>query len=214
MEQPLVYVSNDSNLVCRFKKYLCGIKRAPRAWYAKMGSFLINISFSRCHSDPNFYTKKVGIHLIILVLYVNDLILTGSDPKLLTHVKSILKKKFEMTDLRYLQYFLGLQVLQTKEDIFLSRSKYTCDLICCFHMEDSKPTPSPFLFGVKLVATCTTPKVDATLYHQLVGSLLYLTHTYLDISFVVGLVSRYMQTPHESNWKEAKMILWYVQGKI
>jgi hypothetical protein len=106
-----------------------------------------------------------------------------------------------------LHYFLGLQVLQTKEGIFLSQSKYACDLLHHFHMEDSKPTPSPFQSGVKLVATCTSPKVDATLYHQLVGSLLYLTHTHPDISFVVGLVSWYMQTPHEIHWKVTKRIL-------
>jgi hypothetical protein len=210
MEQPPGYVQNDSSLVCHLKKSLYGLKQAPRAWYAKMDNFLLDTDFSRCHSDPNVYTKKVGIHLIILVLYVDDLILTGSDPKLLTHVKSNLKKKFEMTDLGYLHYFLGLQVLQTKEGIFLSQSKYACDLLHHFHMDDSKPTPSPFQSGVKLVATCTSPEVDATLYHQLVGSLLYLTHTHPDISFVVGLVSWYMQTPHESHWKETKRILWYV----
>jgi hypothetical protein len=86
----------------------------------KWTTFFLTLDFSRCHSDPNVYTKKVGIHLIILVLYVDDLILTGSDPKLLNHVKTILKKKFEMTDLGFLHYFLGLQVLQTKEGIFLS----------------------------------------------------------------------------------------------
>jgi hypothetical protein len=118
MEQPPGYVQNDSSLVCHLKKSLYGLKQAPRAWYAKMDNFLLDTDFSRCHSDPNVYTKKVGSHLIILVLYVDDLILTGSDPKLLTHVKSNLKKKFEMTDLGYLHYFLGLQVLQTKEGIF------------------------------------------------------------------------------------------------
>jgi hypothetical protein len=99
MEQPLGYVQNDSSLVCHLKKSLYGLKQAPRAWYAKMDNFLLDIGFSRCHSDPNVYTKKVGSHLIILFLYVDDLILTGSDPKLLNHVKTILKKKFEMTDL-------------------------------------------------------------------------------------------------------------------
>jgi hypothetical protein len=83
-----------------------------------------------------------------------------------------------------------------------------------FHMDDCKPTPSPFHSGVKLTATCTSLKVDATLYHQLVGSLLYLTHTRPDLSFVVGLVSRYMQTPHESHWKVAKRILLYVHGIV
>ena len=90
MEQPPGYVQDNSSIVCLLKKSLYGLKQAPRAWYAKMDRFLLDTIFSRCHSDPNVYTKKVGNHLIILVLYVNDLILTGSDPKLLTHVKSSL----------------------------------------------------------------------------------------------------------------------------
>ena len=81
-------------------------------------------------------------------------------------------------------------------------------------MNNCEPTPSPFKFGVKLTATCTSPEVYATLYHQLIGSLLYLTHTHLDISFDVGLVSQCMQMPHESHWKTTKMILWYIRGTI
>jgi hypothetical protein len=96
------------------------LSKAPQDWYAKMDNFLLDTGFSRCHYDPNVYTKKVGSHIIILVLYVDDLILTSSDPKLLNHVKTNLKKKFEMTNLGYLHYFLSLQVLQTKEGIFLS----------------------------------------------------------------------------------------------
>jgi hypothetical protein len=152
-----------------------------------MEKFLLDTIFSRCHSDPNVYTKKVGSHIIILFLYVDDLILTSSDPKVLNHVKTSLKKKFEMTELGYLHYFLGLQVLKTKEGIFLSLSNYACNILCHFHMEYSKPPPSHFQFEVKLVATCTSLKVDATLYCQLVGSILYLTHSFLDLSFVVGI---------------------------
>ena len=110
MEQPLGYVDNDSSLVLHIKKYLYCLKQDSQAWYAKMDNFIIAIRFSRCHFDPNFYTKKVGSHLIILVLYVDDLILTGSDSKLLNHVKTNLKNKFEMVDLGFLHYFLGLQV--------------------------------------------------------------------------------------------------------
>ena len=111
MEQPPGYVQNNSSLVCHLKKFLYGLKQAPSAWYAKMDSFLLDIGFSRCHSNPNVYTKKVGNHLIILVLYVDDLILTGSDPKLITLVKSSPKQNFEMSYLGHLHYFLGLQVL-------------------------------------------------------------------------------------------------------
>ena len=93
MEQCLGYVHDNSSLVCLLKKSLYGLKQASRAWYAKMDSFLFDIVFSRCHFDPNIYTKKLGNHLIILVLYVDDLIiLTGSEPKLITHVKFSLSK--------------------------------------------------------------------------------------------------------------------------
>jgi hypothetical protein len=135
-----------------------------------MNNFLLNTKFSRYHFDPNVYTKKVGSHLIVLFLYVDDLILNGSDPKLLNHVKTILKKKFEMKDLGFLHYFLGLQVLQTKERNSISHSKYACDPLNRFHMDDFKLARSPFKSRVKLVTTCTSPEVDATLYHQLVGS--------------------------------------------
>ena len=97
MEQPPRYVQNNSSLVF-LKKSLYGLKQAPRAWYAKMDSLLLDTDFSKCHSDPNVYTKKVGNHVITLVLYVDGLILTGSDNNLLIHVKSSFKKKFEMID--------------------------------------------------------------------------------------------------------------------
>eukprot|EP00253_Pinus_taeda_P031679 PITA_31679 len=214
MEQPTGFIQTDSSLVCHLKKSLYGLKQAPRAWYAKMDSFLLESGFSRCHSDNTVYTKKEGKSLIILVLYVDDLILTGSDCNLINHVKSSLKKKFEMTDLGHLHYFLGLQVLQSKEGIFLSQSKYACDLLRFFHMEDCKPSPSPVQSGVKLSVSCTSPEVDATLYRQLVGKLLYLTHTRPDLSVAIGLVALFMQTPRESHWKAAKRILRYVRGTV
>eukprot|EP00253_Pinus_taeda_P020539 PITA_20539 len=181
MEQPIGFIQTDSSLVCRLKKSLYGLKQAPRAWYAKMDSFLLESGFSRCYSDNTVYTKKVGNSLIILVLYVDDLILT---------------------------------VLQSKEGISLSQSKYACDILRHFHMEDCKPAPSPFQSGVKLSVSCTSLEVDATLYRQLVGKLLYLTHTRPDLSFAVGLVARFMQNSRESHWKAAKRILRYVRGTV
>ena len=124
MKKPPGFIQHDSSLVFRLKKSLYGIKQAPRAWYAKMDNFLLPTSFSRCHSDNNVYNKRGDGHLIILLLYVYDLILTSSDPKLINHVKSSLKKKFDMIDLGYLHYFLGLQVMQSKEFSFLSLSMH------------------------------------------------------------------------------------------
>eukprot|EP00253_Pinus_taeda_P012232 PITA_12232 len=122
MEQPTGCIQRDSSLVCQLKKSFYGLKQVPRSWYAKMDSFLLDTVFSRCHYDNTVYTKKVGKSLIILLIYVDDLILAGSDPNLINHVKSGLKKKFEMIDLGHLHYFLGLQVLQSKEGISLCQS--------------------------------------------------------------------------------------------
>lgn len=144
MEQPLRYIHNDSNLVCDLKKSLYGLNRVPWVCYDKMDRILLDIDFSTYHFDPNIYTKKVGDHIIILILYVDDLTFTSSDPKILTHVKSSFKKKFEMIDLGHMHYLLHPQVLQSNEGVSLPYSKYAFDLFLYIHMEDCKPTPSFF----------------------------------------------------------------------
>ena len=164
MEHTPSFIQNNSSLVFYLKKSLYGLKQAPHSWYAKMDSFILDIGFSRCHSNSNVHTKRVDDHLITLVLYVDDIILTGSDPNLINHVNFILKNKFDMTNLRYLHYFLDLQVLQSKEGISLYQSRYSYELLHHFHMEYCKPTPFPFQSRVKLSLTCTSLEVDATLY--------------------------------------------------
>jgi hypothetical protein len=106
-----------------------------------------------------------------------------------------------MMDMGPLHFFLGLVISQDAFDIKLSRAKYVRDLLDGFHMTDHKSAPTPFLFGIKLEDGGDTPLVDSALYRQLVGSLLYLTHTRPNISSVVGAVSRYMQEPHDMHWK-------------
>lgn len=116
-----------------------------------------------------------------------------------------------MIYLGHLHYFLGLQFLQSKECVSLSQSKCSYDLLRLFHMEQCKLGPSPYNYRVKLSFTCTSLKLMLLLYHHLVGGLLCLTHTHLDISFAIGLVARYMKNHHESHWKEEKRIVQYVQ---
>jgi hypothetical protein len=120
-----------------------------------------------------------------------------------------------MIDLGLLHYFLGLQVWHMTYGIFLYWPKYSLDFLDLFHLSDCNPSPTPFKFGVKIIIDCGSPLVDATLYHQLDGSLIYLTHSKIDLSnFFVSMVPRFMKKPHENHWKEAKRILIYLQGTL
>ena len=94
----------------------------------------------------------------------------------------------------------------------ISQSRYLSNLLKIFHMEDFKAAPFPFLSGIRLEEGGSTPLVDITLYRQLIGSLLYLTHLRPNISYVVSDTSRYMQNPNELHWKATQRILHYVQG--
>ena len=213
MEQPHGFIQ-DSSLVCRLKKSLYGLKQAPRAWYAKMDSFLLSQNLERCKSDPNVSMLRTHDSLLILVLYVDDLLITSNSASSIATVKRTLHDRFLMMDMGPLHFFLGLEISQDAIGIKLSQAKYARDLLERFRMADCKPAPTPFLSGVRLEDGGDTPLVDSTLYRQLVGSLLYLTHSRPDLSYAVGAVSRYMQEPHELHWNAAKCILRYVQGTI
>lgn len=213
MEQPPGFVW-DPSLVCRFHRSLYGLKQAPRAWYEKMDNFLISSGFNHYHSNPTIYTQRKETDLLILVLYVDDLILTGSSSSIIQNAKKELMAQFDMTDLGLLHYFLGLQVHQSSEGISIYQEKYALDLLQCFGMNNCKVAPTPFQLGVTLTTSCTSPRMNPSLYQQLVGSLFYLTHTRPDIAFAVGLVSRFSQDPHESHWRDEKRILRYIKGTV
>eukprot|EP00253_Pinus_taeda_P016572 PITA_16572 len=149
MEQPHGFIQ-DSSLVCRLKKSLYSLKQAPRAWYAKMDSFLLSQNFERCKSDPNVYMFRIHDSLLILVLYVDDLLIVGSSSLAIATVKRALHDMFLMTDMGPLHFFLGLEISQDATGIKLSQAKYARDLLERFRMNDCKPVPTPFLFGVRL----------------------------------------------------------------
>jgi hypothetical protein len=204
----------NSSLVCKLKKSLYGLKHEPRAWYPKRDSYFLSHDFFRCKYDSNVHMLRNTKSVMILVLYVDDLLITGSYASTIYLVKDILHERFSMTDMGPLHFFLGLEISQDASSIKLSQDKYVRDLLDRFHMTDCKSAPTPFLFEIIIEDGGDTPLVDNTLYRQLVGSLLYLTHTHPDISYVVGEVSRYMQEPHDLHWKASKHILKCVQGTM
>ena len=150
---------------------------------------------------------KTDGSLLILVLYVDDLLITGGSASTISAVKRALQDRFLMTDMGPFHFFLGLEISRDATGVKLSQAKYARDLLQRFHMTDSKLAPTPFLFGVRLEDGGDTPLAENTLYRQLVGSLLHLTHSIPDLSSAVGAVSKYMQEPHELHWNAAKCIL-------
>eukprot|EP01018_Ginkgo_biloba_P007448 Gb_23452 [translate_table: standard] len=130
MQQPKGFeVKGKEKLVCRLDKALYGLKQAPRAWYIKIDEHLRGSGFQRSASDPNLYIKKKDGDLVILVVYVDDLVITGNSLKLIDEVKGDLVKAFEMTDLGLLHYCLGREVWQDKDGIFISQTKYAKELL-------------------------------------------------------------------------------------
>eukprot|EP00253_Pinus_taeda_P024127 PITA_24127 len=149
MEQPHGFIQ-DSFLVYRLKKSLYGLKQALRAWYAKTDSFLLSQNFERCKFDANVYMLRTHDSLLILVLYVDNLLITGSFASAIAAVKRALHDTFLMTDMGPLHFFLGLEISENATGIKLSQAKYAWDLLERFHMPDCKLAPTPFLFGVRL----------------------------------------------------------------
>ena len=115
MQYPKGFFTNPS-FVCRLEKSLYGLKQAPRAWYAKIDGFLLSLSFVQCKFDPNVYLKLIHGSFIIIVLYVDDLLITGSSKKEIASLKDAMNHAFSMTDLGLLSQFLGLKIAQSQKE--------------------------------------------------------------------------------------------------
>jgi hypothetical protein len=213
IEQPLGFeVHGRESHVCKLKKALYGLKQAPRAWYSRIDAYLQQLGFEKSEADPNLYLIVVGKDLLILLLYVDDLFITGVD-RLITSCKESLASEFEITDIGLMHYFLGLEVWQDPGHIFLGQGKYACDILRRFQMEDCRPMTTPMIINwKKLHSSCFM--VDSTLYRQLIDSLMYLVNTKPDICFVVNTLSRFMMEPKRVYWVATKHVLRYLCGTV
>ena len=162
MEQPLGFVTN-SKPVCRLQRSLYGLKQAPQDWYAKIDNFFLRLGFKHCEFDHSLYLLHTHGNTLIIVVYVDNHVITGNKNDLILRLKKQLVDSFDMTKLGIQHYFLGLQLLPLSDGLFISQSKYVMDILTHFKMVDRKPCATPFQSRVKLRKNCLTPKVDATL---------------------------------------------------
>eukprot|EP00253_Pinus_taeda_P025863 PITA_25863 len=165
VEQPLGYErKGEEHKVCKLKKALYGLKQAPRAWYSRIDSYLLDNEFDKCEGEPTVYIKEKDGKILIVVLYVDDVIFTGNDNQLIKNFKSVMKEEFEMTDMGFLRYFLGIEVVQNEKGIFISQARYVDQVLSRFNMEECKAAITPTVMGLKLSREDSSKDFDPSLY--------------------------------------------------
>ena len=195
------------------KKALYGLKQAPRAWYSHIDAYFVKEGFLKCPYEPTLYTKfGADGKMLIVYLYIDDLIYVSNDGVMLDDFKKSMMNEFDMIDLGLLRYFLGIEVVQSPTSIFISQKKFVFETLDRFQMKDCNPVLTPTELGLKLTKHGAGKMVNATLYKQIVGSLMYLTSTRPDIMYAMSLISRYMENPSEVHLLAAKRIFRYLKG--
>ncbi|KAL3510488.1 hypothetical protein ACH5RR_029889 [Cinchona calisaya] len=182
------------NHVCRLHKAIYGLKQAPRAWYNEL-QFLVSLGFHKSHSDTSlFVLHKPGILLYILV-YVDDIIVTGNTQTLIHQVLLALSQRFSIKDLGCLTYFLGVEVLRTSNGLILSQTKYIHDILQDCNMHESKGVTTPMSLTVPFQLHDGSLPTDTATYRQVIGKLQHLSFTRPAISFSVNRLSQFMHAP-------------------
>jgi hypothetical protein len=201
MEQPPRYIdASYPHRVCHLKKAIYGLKQAPRAWFHCFNTFLLSIGFSCSKLDSSLFVYSLANGILYLLLYVDDIVLTGSHQSLIGNLIEKLRDKFSIKDLGNLNYFLGLEVTPSATKIFLSQLKYARDILLHANLLDSKPITNPMVVSTYLTIVGSLFHSLST-YHFLVGALQFLTITRPDITHAVNSVSQFMYTIKDHHFR-------------
>jgi hypothetical protein len=198
-------------------KSIYGLKQASRVWNETFDEFARSINFTVSEFDPCLYLKTVDGECVLMLVYVDNVILTGSLPTLVAEVKSQLKQRFEMADSGRCKFVLGIELIDHADSgVTLCQRRYIDDNLKHFNMAECKSAPSPVDVGAKLLPSAESgsmtlaPKVP---YRKAVGALMHLMYaTRSDIVFAVGMVARFMENLQDAHWTAVKRIFRYLQG--
>ena len=179
---------------CHLRKSLYGLKQSPRASLGKFSQAVEEFSMQKSKSDHSVFYRNSNSSIILLVVYVDDIVITRSGSKGISSLKSFLQSQFHTKDLGMLRYFFSIEVMRSKHEIFLSQRKYVLNLLSESGKLGVKPCSSPMVPNVHLTRESETFE-DPMRYRRLVGKLNYLTVTRLDITHSVSVVSQYMSSP-------------------
>ncbi|WVZ80142.1 LOW QUALITY PROTEIN: hypothetical protein U9M48_027641 [Paspalum notatum var. saurae] len=197
--------------VYKLRKALYDLKQAPRAWYARLKSFLLKSGFVMGSVDKTLFLLSRGGDTLIVQIYVDDIIFGGSSHALVSSFAEQMSREFEMSLKGEIQFFLGLQIKQGPKGTFVHQAKYTRDILKKFEMGDSKPMTTPMSTNTALDADEDGEAVDQKEFQGMIGSLLYLTATRPDIQFAVCLCALYQASPRISHRQAVKHIFRYLK---
>ena len=205
-----------SSFVCKLKKALYGLKQAPRAWYDKLKNCLIsNWGLQNSRADTSLFFKEIQGSIILVLIYVDDILITGPNSGELKKFILEFSKTFALKDLGILSYFLGIEVSYADGCIYLSQRKYINDLLSTANMLNCKGCDTPIVTGLKLqkeVKGYLGQYVeDATSYRSLVGDLQYLVLTRPEIAFAVHKLSQYVTALTLQHIMACKRVLRYLK---
>jgi hypothetical protein len=205
-------LSENIDYVCKLKKALYGIKQAPRAWYSRLDKYLQQAGFRKGSADNNLYIKVSQGNILLIEVYVDDIIFGSDDDRLSQKFTKDMQNEFKMLLLGELSFFLGLQIRQSNQGIFISQTKYIREMLKRFGMEDCKPIITLMQTSCKLSKDDDSKSTDQRQYRSMIGSLLYVTTSRLNVMQVVGQVARFQATPKESHVLTVKRIFRYLKG--
>ena len=212
MEVPLgLRNAENEGKVCKLHKSLYGLKQSPRAWFERFTRAMKGFGYKQCLADHTLFVKHSDHKLTILIVYVDDIVVTGNNPEEIVKLKKDLAQEFEVKDLGPLRYFLGLEFARTSEGISVSQRKYTLDLLKETGMLGARPAETPMEMNCKLEIKPEGKSVNKERYQRLVGKLIYLSHTRPDISYAVGVVSQFASNPQKEHMEAIDRILRYLK---
>ncbi|GKA44646.1 putative ribonuclease H-like domain-containing protein [Tanacetum coccineum] len=192
--------------VYKVEKALYGLHQAPRAWYETLSTYLLDNGFQRGKIDKTLFIKRYKGDILLVQVYVDDIIFGLTKKELCNAFEKLMHKKFQMSSMGELTFFLGLQVQQKKDGIFISQDKYVVEILKKFRFTEVKTASTPMKTQKPLFKDEDGEELDVHMYRSMIGSLMYLTSSRPDIMFVVCACSRYQVNPKVSHLHAVKMI--------
>lgn len=180
--------------------------------FEKLGAVLVSLGFAQTVADYSLFILNNQTYFVVALVYVDDILLTGTDDALISHIKSILHSTFTIKDLGLAKYYLGLEVHRSETGIYIHQHKFVHDLLVEASLHDAKPLSLPVDYTVKLSADEGELIDDVSLYIKFIGKLLYLTTSRPDIAYIVNHLSQFLHKPRVPHLCALQRVLRYLKG--